>query len=122
MLGGSSEDGYELEGTSEGEVGADLEDGIDRDDEVADIMGARARAPDQADYITDDEVADIIPLACSHYLCRAHHSGCQSKLVNAVLKDKHLPGATCTAPVDLLLGLTKGSMKVAVPVAWGLRH
>jgi hypothetical protein len=41
-LGGSSEDGYELEGASEGEVGADLEDGLDREDDVADIMGACA--------------------------------------------------------------------------------
>lgn len=43
-MGGSSDDGLELEGTSEGEVGADLEDGVDRDDEVADIMGARLTA------------------------------------------------------------------------------
>ena len=40
LPGGSSEDGNELEGASEGEVGADLEDGLDREDEVADIMGA----------------------------------------------------------------------------------
>ena len=45
LPGGSSEDGNELEGASEGEVGADLEDGLDREDEVADILGACPPAP-----------------------------------------------------------------------------
>jgi hypothetical protein len=39
-LGGSSEDGNDLEGASDGEVGVNLDDCIDHEDEVADIMGA----------------------------------------------------------------------------------
>ncbi|CAL8461917.1 g1448 [Coccomyxa elongata] len=37
---GSSEDGNELEGASDGEVGINLEDGIDHEDELADTMAA----------------------------------------------------------------------------------
>ncbi|KAK9908666.1 hypothetical protein WJX75_001202 [Coccomyxa subellipsoidea] len=39
-LGGSSEDGNDLEGASDGEVGVNLDDCIDHEDEVADIMAA----------------------------------------------------------------------------------
>jgi hypothetical protein len=41
-LGGSSEDGNELEGASDGEVGVDLEDGVDREDDIKAIMGMGA--------------------------------------------------------------------------------
>lgn len=36
---GSSEDGNELEGASDGEVGVNLEDCVDHEDELADTMG-----------------------------------------------------------------------------------
>lgn len=55
---GSSEDGNELEGASDGEVGINLEDGIDHDDELADTMGV---------YVLFDAPRVFLVMTCGFY-------------------------------------------------------